>query len=523
MSQTEASPARLSPETIGALLRCPRCRGRLAVAEDGLTCAGCGEHYSARPGELTVYDLFIDEQPRDVGRDPAQIWRRDVFDKGYERIGYHGSGVEFDKQLGYPPEVSQFLFERVKKRMVEWVRPGPDHAILDVGCGAGYFLFLMREKYRAQGYEPLVAGIDISPHQVSYMAERMRREGVPRVIAATGNGEYLPFADESFDLVTCSEVIEHIRNPGRALEEMRRVLKPDGMLLLSTPSMSAQKGWGAVLLPATALVKALTRYKPTKDVSGGYDIPWYAKEFQKTIRGADIRIHEFEYNAVIPHPWHFMFLPRWMVRPTVGVFTFIDRFVKYPFRSLALHFVVRASRVWVLALLAALAFATPTIAQQIQAKEPDQEVGWINRNYYAKDIDADTKALVANVERNHLAQANFWKKYKEGHIDLAIADLKYCLWVFPDHPKALHLLGVLCKSQKDYSTPITFFEKAVRLFPSEAFPHAQYGAYLVGIGQVASGTAQLKEALRIDPNLTYAQAWLITAEKGSGTRPAKAP
>lgn len=45
----------------------------------------------------------------------------------------------------------------------------------------------------------------------------------------------LPFGDETFDVILCAEVLEHMHTPARALAEMRRVLKTDGVLLLTTP------------------------------------------------------------------------------------------------------------------------------------------------------------------------------------------------------------------------------------------------------------------------------------------------
>jgi len=507
----------ISRDELAALLRCPRCHGILNVRDDLLECGACSLSFATKPGSLSIYDLFIDEGTEHVGRDPRQVWNRPEFERNYEFTGYHESGVEFDAALGYPAEVSNFLFERVKKRMVRWVRPGANHTILDVGCGAGYFLNLIRNRYKEAGYEPTVVGIDISAHQVSYMAERMSREGITRVVAATGNGEFLPFADESFDLVTCSEVIEHIRNPKRALEEMRRVLKPTGMLLLSTPSMSAQKGWSQILLPATALVKFLTRYKSKRTVPDTYDVPWYSKEFREMILSAGIRIEEFEHNAVIPHPYHFIFLPKPLVKPAVAFFGVVDRTMRWALKPLALHFVVRASRVFALALLGAALLGLPS-GTRLGPAAARAENGdtWINRNYFGRGTDPFTADLLDNVERNHLSQETFWKKYRAGELNYALGDLKYALLVFPNHPRALHLLTMVCRLMKDSTTPIVYFENAIRLYPKEAYTQAQYGAYLLSTGETEPAIARLNEALKLDPNLTYAMGLMAEAKKKTG-------
>ena len=510
----------ITREELAAWLRCPRCHGTLTFREDLLECGACSLSFATKPGDLPIYDLFIDEQTDQVGRDPRMVWSRLAFERGYEFTGYHESNVEFDRKLGYPAEVSHFLFERVKKRLLTWVRPGANHRILDVGCGAGYFLNMIRDRYRQEGHDPVVVGVDISAHQVSYMAERMSKEGVTRVVAATGNGEFLPFADETFDLVTCSEVLEHIRNPKNALMEMRRVLKPGGLLLLSTPSMSAQKGWSWILLPASALVKFVTRYKNTRESPDGYEIPWYAKDFRETILSAGIRIQDFEYNAIIPHPYHFIFLWKPLVRPTVAFFAAVDRTMKWALKPLALHFVVRASRMLAVAILGSALLAapmSPVMAPRYAYAEDD----WLNRNYFQRGTDEFTADLLANVERNHFAQENFWKAYHSGDLKQALDNLKYVLLVFPNHPRALHLMTIICKTMQDSTTPIVYFEKAIRLFPTEAYTQAQYGAYLLATGEREAASSRLKEALRLNPNLTYALGLMAELQKQSkGTSPA---
>jgi SAM-dependent methyltransferase len=68
-----------------------------------------------------------------------------------------------------------------------------------------------------------------------YIGINVSRRGSPTVL---GDGQALPFRDAAFDGVIATEVIEHVRHPYRLLREIRRVLRPDGHLLLSTPNVA---------------------------------------------------------------------------------------------------------------------------------------------------------------------------------------------------------------------------------------------------------------------------------------------
>ena len=96
--------------------------------------------------------------------------------------------------------------------------------VLDLGCGRGGVVELF---WREVG---LAAGIDSDP--VS-LAEH-RASGMPLVQA---RGESLPFVDESFDLVVCLWVLEHLRAPAEVLREVRRVLRPGGHFIFLTPNL----------------------------------------------------------------------------------------------------------------------------------------------------------------------------------------------------------------------------------------------------------------------------------------------
>lgn len=98
--------------------------------------------------------------------------------------------------------------------------------LLDVGCGDGALGLLVREKVRE------VHGIEWA----EYALEEAEARGV-HIRRCDLNRDSFPYPDESFDVVTCLDVIEHVLDPRRLLQEIRRVLRPTGALILTTPNV----------------------------------------------------------------------------------------------------------------------------------------------------------------------------------------------------------------------------------------------------------------------------------------------
>lgn len=99
--------------------------------------------------------------------------------------------------------------------------------LLDVGCGSG----IVTKPLEKKGYS--VTGLETDPRAIS-LCERKALE----VRKVDVSREPFPFEDSLFDVVTCFELIEHIKDPDNMLTEIHRVLKEDGLLIISTPNIN---------------------------------------------------------------------------------------------------------------------------------------------------------------------------------------------------------------------------------------------------------------------------------------------
>jgi SAM-dependent methyltransferase len=99
--------------------------------------------------------------------------------------------------------------------------------VLDAGSGMAYGSATLADAGAAE-----VVGVDNDESVVASV-----REGMPATVRLeVGDVTALPYDDASFDVAVCFEVIEHVPEPERVLDELRRVLRPGGLLVVSTPN-----------------------------------------------------------------------------------------------------------------------------------------------------------------------------------------------------------------------------------------------------------------------------------------------
>lgn len=153
-----------------------------------------------------------------------------------------------------------------------------DHA-LDVGCGPGYFTLMLAE---AAGPAGSAVGIDAAPEMIEYATTKARR--LPNCRFDIGAAESLSFADSSFDVVVSSLMVHHLPEDLRhqAVNEMKRVLRPGGTLLLADFTIPKSGPWhliGALHRPHEMLSR-VSPLEPLMEKAGFTDLrsgdvpPW---------------------------------------------------------------------------------------------------------------------------------------------------------------------------------------------------------------------------------------------------------
>lgn len=119
-------------------------------------------------------------------------------------------------------------FEKYASELLSLVPLDPTMHVLDVACGPGTLSFLAAPRV---GH---VSAIDFAPNMLEQLRTRVREAGVRNLSAELMDAQHLTFHDGTFDAVFCSFGMMFVPDRARALEEMRRVLRPGGRVAIAT-------------------------------------------------------------------------------------------------------------------------------------------------------------------------------------------------------------------------------------------------------------------------------------------------
>src|SRR5262245_15183550 len=197
-------------------------------------------------------------------------------------LGYHLGGV------------ARFLQRRMAQTCAWFLLPHlrPGLRLLDGGCGPGTITVGLAAAV-APGE---VVGVDTEAVQVERGRALARERGLANVRFEVGDVTALPFADASFDVAFASEVLQYLPDPAVGLRELRRVLRPGGVLGLRDADVSTLR-----LAPASAATRAFARlFWRWRELDAS---PHYAPEQGRLLREAGFARREvFAHAEVIATP-----------------------------------------------------------------------------------------------------------------------------------------------------------------------------------------------------------------------------
>ena len=112
------------------------------------------------------------------------------------------------------------------QRLAERLAAFPQARVLDMGCGAGHASFT------AAGQVAEVTAYDLSSQMLEVVAKAAQDKGLTNIVTRQGYAEALPFDDASFDVVISRYSAHHWHDVGQALREVKRVLRPGGVVII---------------------------------------------------------------------------------------------------------------------------------------------------------------------------------------------------------------------------------------------------------------------------------------------------
>jgi 2-polyprenyl-3-methyl-5-hydroxy-6-metoxy-1,4-benzoquinol methylase len=129
----------------------------------------------------------------------------------------------------HPEPYKRFFYGALFRAVLGALGPQAGEEILEVGCGSGAYTRELVERGAR------VTATEVAPGPLAQVRRNLGPLGVETDLRIE-DAQRLSLRDEQFDKVLLSEVIEHVPEPGRAIAEAARVLRPGGLLVVSTPS-----------------------------------------------------------------------------------------------------------------------------------------------------------------------------------------------------------------------------------------------------------------------------------------------
>ena len=245
-----------------------------------------------------------------------------------------GSWAEFYADLYDDDSPVGYLLSTRLKRVIEMLGDVRGSRVLDAGCGPG-----MTSDYVLKNGSEFF-GIDLSESMLKICRERsICPESMHLAIADIAT---LPFPDSSFDTILCLGALEYVETIKRALRELSRLLKKDGIVIISMQNpRSPYRLWDRYVYQSyifDALRKIIKRTKMEKSIEKNYS----CQEFQAMLQSKDLAIKDvvyYDFNLWL-RP-----LDRYFPKATVSTERKLENLNKNIFRSFGTGYLIKAKKI----------------------------------------------------------------------------------------------------------------------------------------------------------------------------------
>jgi ubiquinone/menaquinone biosynthesis C-methylase UbiE len=202
---------------------------------------------------------MLEKERKDIEKNETKKVIKKVFD--YYKKEYSPLTDDW-KSLPYDALSSIREKERIKLLEKDILMKVKGKKVLNVGSGIGSFDIEM------QRYGADIHGVEPDPFEYEIAVERIKNHGFKQNIKKAV-GEDLPFPDNTFDLVTSFQVMEHVQDPGLVIKEIVRVTKKEGIIYINMPNHNSfwEGHYGCLWIPhfPKPLAKLYVRYIRKKD------------------------------------------------------------------------------------------------------------------------------------------------------------------------------------------------------------------------------------------------------------------
>jgi ubiquinone/menaquinone biosynthesis C-methylase UbiE/uncharacterized protein YbaR (Trm112 family) len=257
MEKPAGIDALLSPH--GLRLVCPLCKGPVESIAAGYCCAACRRSYpvvEGIPDFRVAADRFISiEEDRRKGLEVLARAPSGRFSEALD--AYWSITQELAPELAGRHRAHQWIEADLAEQTLREIDrltarnrdgPHPLQTHLDVGCGTAGLLLPASRRAR------IAVGADVALRWLLVGRLRLREAGLEAPLICA-NAEFLPFASEAFDLVTATDLLEHVTEPLAVMRECQRVAAPEGRCYFSTNNRYSLgpephvRLWGVGMLP----------------------------------------------------------------------------------------------------------------------------------------------------------------------------------------------------------------------------------------------------------------------------------